>query len=62
MQLSNQAIGAIMLALQNSLLDQSDIVPVLRDFKLAPSNDGLVITNPPIVHYDATNEQDYLGE
>ena len=34
MKLSNQAIGAIMMALQNSLMEQSDIVPVLRDFKL----------------------------
>jgi hypothetical protein len=29
MKLSNQAMGAIMMALQKSLLEQSDIVPVL---------------------------------
>jgi len=34
MKLSNQALGAIMLALQNSLMHQTDIVPVLRDFDL----------------------------
>lgn len=62
MQLSNQAIGAIMMALQNSLMEQSDIVPVLKDFILAPSNDGLVVTNPPIVHYESSVEPPYLGE
>ena len=30
MKLSNQALGAIMMALQKSLLEQTDIVPVLK--------------------------------
>ena len=30
MNLSNQALGAVMLALQKSLMEQSDIVPVLQ--------------------------------
>ena len=34
MKLSNQAVGAVMMALQKSLMEQSDIVPVLRNFKL----------------------------
>ena len=32
MKLSKQAMGAIMMALQKSLLEQSDIVPVLESF------------------------------
>ena len=52
MQLSNQAVGAIMLALQKSLMEQSDIVPVIRGFLLIDSEDGLVITNPPVVSMD----------
>ena len=50
LQLSDQALGAIMLALQNSLLNQTDIVPVLKGLKLAnhPSQ-GLIVTNPPIL-------------
>ena len=32
MKLSNQALGAVMMALQKSLLEQSDIVPVLKEF------------------------------
>tara|TARA_R110002020_G_scaffold130148_1_gene291269 strand:- start:19510 stop:19746 length:237 start_codon:yes stop_codon:yes gene_type:complete len=49
LQLSNQALGAIMMALQESLLHQIDIVPVLRGFKLQHGIDGLVVMNPPTV-------------
>ena len=52
MQLSNQAIGAIMMALQESLMHQSDIVPVFQGFELEEGDDGLVVTNPPTVHVD----------
>ena len=31
MKLSNQAVGALMMALQRSLMEQSDIVPVLQE-------------------------------
>jgi hypothetical protein len=48
--LSNQAVGAIMLALQKSLMDQSDIVPVLREFDIQVDDSGeLVVMNPPMV-------------
>tara|TARA_R110002060_G_scaffold24584_1_gene33425 strand:- start:788 stop:991 length:204 start_codon:yes stop_codon:yes gene_type:complete len=49
MCLSDQALGALMMALQKSLLEQSDIVPVLKGFKLRPSEQGLVVMNPPLV-------------
>jgi hypothetical protein len=52
MTLSNQAVGAIMLALQKSLMEQSDIVPVIREFNLVETDDGLVVTNPPVVSMD----------
>ena len=55
MKLSDQALGAIMMALQNSLMEQSDIVPVLKRMNLQvnpddPSHSTLVVTNPPLVH------------
>ena len=53
MQLSNQAVGAIMLALQKSLMEQSDIVPVLREFNLVDSDEGVVVTNPPVISMDS---------
>ena len=47
--LSKQAIGALMMALQKSLMEQSDIVPVLEGFKMVSSPEGLVVLNPPLV-------------
>ena len=49
LQLSNQALGAIMMALQESLLNELDIVPILRGFELINTDDGLVVENPPTV-------------
>jgi len=57
MKLSNQAVGALMMALQRSLMEQSDIVPVLQEmnFQLDPedsSQSELVVTNPPVINLD----------
>ena len=49
MKLSNQALGAVMLALQESLLNELDIVPILKGFELEQSDEGLVVTKPPTV-------------
>ena len=54
-KLSDQALGAIMMALQKSLLEQSDIVPVLKSFELTPTDgaeEELLVTNPPTVKVD----------
>ena len=56
MKLSNQALGAVMMALQESLLNQLDIVPILSGFELAESADGLVVTNPPTVRFSDDSE------
>ena len=48
-KLSNQALGAVMLALQESLLNELDIVPILKSFELVETNEGLVVKNPPTV-------------
>ena len=48
MKLSNQAMGAIMMALQKSLLEQSDITPILREFNFElTEEEQLIIRNPP---------------
>ena len=56
MKLSNQAMGALMMALQKSLLEQTDIVPILQSFEFEKSpetkkwgskNGQLVVKNPP---------------
>ena len=45
MRLSNQAVGALMMALQKSLMEQSDIVPVLRDMDLQLDRDWETLYN-----------------
>ena len=57
MKLSNQAMGAVMMALQKSLMEQSDIVPTLQNFEFANSEEGLVVTNPPLVKFDDDFEE-----
>jgi|TARA_E500000305_G_C4018913_1_gene237472 hypothetical protein len=52
--LSDQALGAVMMALQRSLMDQSDIVPVLKGLDFVPTAEGLVVKNPPIVKLGAS--------
>ena len=63
MHLSNQALGAIMMALQESLLNELDIVPILKGFELEVSNDEIVVKNPPTVRFtdeSAITEKDLL--
>jgi hypothetical protein len=57
---SDQALGAVMMALQKSLLEQSDIVPVLRGFRFKLSDQGLMVMNPPLVKFglEEVQEQD----
>tara|TARA_Y100000385_G_scaffold218974_1_gene228340 strand:- start:122 stop:313 length:192 start_codon:yes stop_codon:yes gene_type:complete len=57
MQLSNQALGAVMIALQKSLMEQSDITPVLQGFVFTETNDGLVVENPPVLEFDNEEEE-----
>ncbi len=56
LKLTNQALGAVMMALQESLLNEIDIVPILRGFELVNTEEGLVVTNPPTVR--VSNEQE----
>ena len=55
MRLSDQAVGTLMMALQKCLLEQSDIVGILKDFDFVvkgESQSELIITNPPTVSLD----------
>ena len=58
-KLSKQAVGALMMALQQSLLEQSDIVPVLERFKIVNSPDGLIVLNPPLVKFNEETLQNF---
>jgi hypothetical protein len=57
LKLSDEALGAVMMALQKSLMEQSDIVPVLKDFNFKVSEEGeLFIMNPPILKFKDEEE------
>jgi len=67
MKLSDQALGAIMNALQKSLLEQTDIVPILRslDFtkdgetkRWGTKNGELVVSNPPNFNIENIIDED----
>jgi hypothetical protein len=48
MKLSDQALSCVMVALQKSLMEQTDIVPVLKSFDfIQDPHEELVVTNPP---------------
>ena len=51
LKLSDQSVGAVMMALQKSLMEQSDIVPVLKGFKFKVSDSGLMVMNPPVLKF-----------
>jgi len=57
MRMSDQAVGAVMMALQKSLLEQSDIVPVLSGFRMRLSEVGLMVMNPPLVKLNEETEE-----
>ena len=57
MVLTDQALGAVMMALQKSLMEQSDIVPVLKGFKFRLSDQGLMVMNPPLVKLTGADEE-----
>ncbi|MAG87333.1 MAG: hypothetical protein CMB97_08195 [Flavobacteriaceae bacterium] len=47
MNLSDQALGAVMMALQKALLGQTDIVATLKGFEFQENEGELVVLNPP---------------
>ena len=57
LKLSDEALGAVMMALQKSLMEQSDIVPVLKEFNFKINDkEELFVMNPPILKFG--NEED----
>jgi hypothetical protein len=57
MKLSKQALGSLMMALQKSLLEQTDIVPVLEELDWESFNNELFVKNPPSFSLDDPEQQ-----
>ena len=56
MKLSDQALGAIMMALQKSLAELTDIVPVLKSLDFEAQEDWLTGTDSSALIVDASTE------
>lgn len=55
-KLSDQAVGAIMLAVQQGIMKQEDITDILKNFILIESVDGLIVENPPVLRMNEVEE------
>ena len=62
MQLSDQAAGALLLALQKCLWEQVDIMPLLKEMFFEASDDGLVVINPPVVSGDLSELEEHASQ
>jgi|1_EtaG_2_1085319.scaffolds.fasta_scaffold00098_6 hypothetical protein len=60
MKLSDQALGALMMALQKSLLEQSDITFMLKEFEFDSQNEELFVLNPPVVRLANVEEEEEI--
>ena len=58
MKLSDEALGALMMCLQKSLLEQSDIVPTLKNLDFTEVDEELFVINPPIVKFGVEEPED----
>lgn len=58
-KLSSQAVGAIMMALQKSLIEQTDVTTVLQGFEIQVDDSGqLVVMNPPTFEVSTEEQKD----
>ena len=58
MKLSDEALGALMMCLQKSLMEQSDIVPTLKNLDFTEVNEELFVTNPPVFKVNVDESED----
>ena len=54
--LSDEALTSLMMCLQKSLLEQTDIVPVLKNLQFNVLKEELYVLNPPIVKFNSNDE------
>lgn len=58
MRFSNQAVGAIMMALQKGIMEQTDITDMVKSFELTQTVDGLIVENPPTLNFAESNTEE----
>jgi len=56
MKLSDQAVGALMMALQKCLMEQTDIVPILEEMEFIEDASGTIsVDNPPVFEVETAD-------
>lgn len=66
-KLSTEAMGALMMCLQKSILEQADIVPMLLNLKFKEAGGELFVLNPPLVKFgveeirESTSNADFFS-
>ena len=60
-KLSNQAIGALMMAVQKGIMEQCDITDLLKEFELVNSADGLIVENPPTFQVQPADDEEEVN-
>jgi hypothetical protein len=58
MKVSRQFAKSLMLAVQKSIMEQVDILETLEGFEVVDTEDGLVVTNPPILKVDTVTPEE----
>ena len=59
MKLSDEAVGSLMMCLQKCLLEQSDIVPMIKDLDFQEASGELFVLIPPIVKFENDDETQF---
>jgi hypothetical protein len=57
MKLSDEAVGSLMMCLQKCLLEESDIVPMIKNLNFQAAEGELFVMNPPIVKFENTEDE-----
>tara|TARA_R110002126_G_scaffold154928_1_gene301968 strand:+ start:347 stop:556 length:210 start_codon:yes stop_codon:yes gene_type:complete len=52
MKFSNQATTTLLMTLQKCLLEETDIVDILKEWEIKEENGELFVLNPPIIKID----------
>ena len=60
MNLSDQALACIMMAVQKGMIEGSDITDTLRGLKLRMTEAGLFVLNPPTFKLSQETDEDEL--
>ena len=61
-KLSNQAVGALMLALQKGIMEQTDITELIKEFELVETSEGLIVDNPPVIDTSSISTPEEVSE